>query len=80
MNTTDRAMSLADAAAFLERGTSAVRIYLRCEGLPAHRVGRNWVIMESELREWASRPEVVDMMARGTNMLRKTKRLAARTA
>jgi len=47
------------AAARLGITDSLVRRYIREDRLPAHKIGRDWLIKESDLVEFASQPREV---------------------
>lgn len=62
-------MTLGEAAVSLGRTVEATRNYRRFCGLPATKVGRQWLVKTADVDEWRRRPEIAAMLAEGDRML-----------
>jgi excisionase family DNA binding protein len=52
-----RLLTLAEAAALLQVSTRTLQRMIRSSKLPAFKVGGQWRVRESQLREWIERRE-----------------------
>lgn len=50
--TRDEILTTKEAAQFLKVSALTLRRKIRQDSLPAHRVGRKWVFIKSEILEW----------------------------
>jgi len=53
--TRDEILTTREAADFLKVSTLTLRRRIQDDSLPAHRMGRKWIFIKSELLEWLRR-------------------------
>ncbi len=52
---TDEILTAREAAEFLKVSTLTLRKRVRETDIPAHRMGRKWIFIKSEVMEWLKR-------------------------
>jgi excisionase family DNA binding protein len=52
---TDEILTAREAAEFLKISTLTLRKKIRQSHIPAHRMGRKWIFIKSEVMEWLKR-------------------------